>query len=284
MAFSGIRRALNRSIKTAAKPTTAPPRQLTPPKPAASPVFEEPEPVATTPRPKADNSNTSALDRRFALAEQRLQQQERGRISEEQDALKRRFASIGATGSGASIKAAQQAEQAGSSRLAQGKGALEIARLGEEQRLGEIESAREFQRGEREAGQLFAGGQAALGRRFSSFERAAGETFAGRQAEIGRDFAEKQARLGREFTTGEREAAQIFNKGLADREFELNKLISMANLGMAQQQLDENKKGMLAGILGNDFGGGGGFKSIPAIQGLSNTPLARGFSAGMSRL
>lgn len=243
MAFSGIRRALNRSIKAAAKPTTAPPTRLAPPKPAASPVFEEPEQVVNATKPRA--ADTSALDRRFALAEQRLNQQERGRISEEQDALKRRFASIGATGSGASIKSAQQAEQAGSRRLSQGKGALEIARLGEEQRLGEIESAREFQRGEREAGQLFAGGQAALGRKFASFERAAGQRFAG-----------EQARLGREFTTSEREAAQIFNQGLADREFELNKLISMANLGMAQDQLDENKKGILGGLLGNDFGGG----------------------------
>jgi len=166
----------------------------------------------------------SAMDKRYAMLRQNLQQQESSQSQAEQDALRRRFASMGSLGSGAAMKAEQKARDASAQRLMQGQGQLDVARLGEEQALEENQRAREFATSERMGGQTFAAEQAGLGRQFQTSERLGGQGFAAEQAGLGRqfqtserlggqDFSAAQAGLNRAFSTSERIGGQEFSKG-----------------------------------------------------------------------
>ena len=88
-----------------------------------------------------------AMDRRFQMAEQQLRRKELQREQQEKEGLKRKFASLGALGSGASIKAESQAGEAASRRMAEGSQKIEMARLGEQARQEDVEAQRAFQRG-----------------------------------------------------------------------------------------------------------------------------------------
>ena len=98
----------------------------------------------------------SAIDRRFQIAEQNLRRKELQREQQEKEGLKRKFASIGGLGSGASIKAELAAGEAASRRMSEGKQQIEVAKLGEQARQEEIAANRAFQTSERLGGQGFA--------------------------------------------------------------------------------------------------------------------------------
>lgn len=175
-----------------------------------------------------------AMDRRFALAGQQLRRQEQSQAEKEKEALRRRFASTGSLGSGASIKAEQMAQQESSKRFGEGSRQLEMAKLGEQARQEEIEQARAFQMkereatqkygtGEREASQLFAAEQAGLGREFTTSEREAAQKYGSIEARRGRDFAAEQNRMNRRL--------QQQGIDLQREEFEINKLVSLFNMG-----------------------------------------------------
>jgi hypothetical protein len=207
-----------------------------------------------------------AMDRRYALASEQLRRKEQMQAEKEKEALQRRFAATGSLSSGASIKAEQMASQESAKRFGEAQGELEMARLGEQAQQEEIEKQRQFQRGEREAGQMFASG-----------EREAGQMFASGEREAGQMFASEQAELQRKFTSGERLSAQEFAKlqageqmkfareqnrmnrrlqeqgiDLQKKEFEINKLVSLFNMGGGAAT---SAKNALASILGlpNEF-------------------------------
>jgi hypothetical protein len=204
----------------------------------------------------------SAMDKRYAMLRQNLQQQESTQSQMEQDALRRRFASMGSLGSGAAMKAEQKARDASAQRLMQGQGQLDVARLGEEQALEENQRSREFATAERLGGQTFAAEQAGLGRQFQTSERLGGQGFAAEQAGLGRqfatserlggqDFSAAQAGLnrafatserlgGQEFQTGERRGSQTFasNEAMRAREFTKGERIAGQKFTGEQAGLD----------------------------------------------
>jgi hypothetical protein len=196
-----------------------------------------------------------AMDRRYALASEQLRRKEQMQAEKEKEALQRRFAATGSLSSGASIKAEQMASQESAKRFGEAQGQLEMSRLGEQAQQEEIEKQRQFQRGEREAGQMFASGereagqtfageQAELQRKFTSGERLSAQEFAKLQAGEQMKFAERQNELNR--------ALQQQGIDLQGKEFEINKLVSLFNMGGNAATAAKNA---LASILGlpNEF-------------------------------
>jgi len=163
-----------------------------------------------------------AIGRRFGLLRKRAEQDVKAGVGEQQEALKRRFASLGATGSGESIKLEQQTQQRGQKALGEAREGLAVAESGERQRAGEIQAQREFQKGEREASQTFGAGQAKLGREFARGERLGGQGFAAEQALNQLNFAKSEAGLNRTLQSDQ------FNQ-----EFDLNSIISQFNMDLA---------------------------------------------------
>lgn len=134
---------------------------------------------------------TDAISRRYALLNKQLQQSENRNLQTEQDALSRRFASIGGLGSGASIKAGQISNQASARRVQEGKTALAASEADERFKQEEIEKGRAFQTSERLGSQEYASGEASEQRKFLTGERLGSQTYA----------------------TGEREESQKFTAG-----------------------------------------------------------------------
>lgn len=165
---------------------------------------------------------------------------------EQQDVIQRRFAALGAQGSGAQFGIQQKsAEQAAAQRrnveqdilgqqiaaaepdLAR-RFAAEQAQLGREFGTQERLGSEKFQTGQLTQQQQFAAEQAGLGRQFQTQERVGSQQFAGEQAGLGRQFtaaereaqqafAAEQAKLGREFTTAERLAQQVYGSDEAGK-------------------------------------------------------------------
>jgi hypothetical protein len=159
----------------------------------------------------AETMNNS-IDRRFDILKQKAAQDVRAGQQEAQRGLTRQFARLGGIGTGAFVKQQQLAQEAGQKQLGEAQQAIEFQKLGEQQRLADIEEARKYQTAEREAGQKFASG-----------ERLGAQTFSAAQAE-----------LQRKFTTGERVAAQEFNRGL----FDIEQANTREKLDLAAKQFD----------------------------------------------
>lgn len=150
-------------------------------------------------------NNNSQFDvlRRRAKREANVQTQQG------QEALKRRFASIGQLNSGAAIKQQQIAHQQGAERAERATQNIDLAEAQENQRRKELIEGRQFQSGE-----------AAKQREFITGERLGGQEFAGNQAQLGREFATSERLGGQEFAGGEAQKQRDFQQGLADREFQ----------------------------------------------------------------
>lgn len=238
----------------------------------------------------------SAMERRYQLAREDISTQQRGQTEQEKEALRRRFATIGGLGSGASIKAEQSAEREGARRLATGMSAITQQELGDKQRLEEIDQGQKFQTsermgsqgfqtgerlgsqlfstGEREAGQKFVSGENKIGREFQTSERMGAQGFQSGEADKQRGFMTKEREAGQAFTTSERTGAQAFSQGeklrvealeklkieITQAELELNKKISAANLDLSKKTADIQEKqakgGILTSILGTGITGG----------------------------
>lgn len=158
---------------------------------------------------------------------------------EQQDVIQRRFAALGAQGSGAQFGLQQKsAEQAAAQRrnveqdilgqqiaaaepdLAR-RFAAEQAQLGREFGTQERLGSEKFQTGQLSQQQQFAGEQAGLGRQFQTQERVGSQQFAGEQAKLGREFtaAERlaqqqygsdEAGKARQFQAGQQQAQNLF--------------------------------------------------------------------------
>jgi len=167
---------------------------------------------------------SDAVTRRYELLRKRARQETQASTQAQQEALRRRFASIGSLGSGAAIKSEQLAAEAGAKQYRKAAEDIGMQEQAERQRLQEIEEARKYQTSEREAGQAFGAEQAEKSRLFATGERIGGQQFAGQQAALqrrfatserigGQQFAGQQASLQRSFQRGERLGAQDFAAG-----------------------------------------------------------------------
>ena len=136
---------------------------------------------------------------RFDRARQQAKRDVTGQTQQNEEALKRRFASLGMQNSGAAIKQEQVSKEQGQGVLQRRLEGIQGQQEEETQRRDEIKQAREYATSERVAGQAFGAEQAGIGR-----------SFAAEQSGLGRSFAAEQADLQRGFTTGEREAGQAF--------------------------------------------------------------------------
>jgi hypothetical protein len=150
--------------------------------------------------------DTSAALPEYDAMRKRLTQRVQADTQQQQDALARRFASMGASNSGAAIKQQQMAAESGVRQREEGLEGIQSQESAERRRLAEIESGREFQSQEAVAGRQFQAGESRLGREFTAGESA-----------LGRQFAAGESRLGREFTAGEAEKTRGFTAGEADK-------------------------------------------------------------------
>jgi len=200
----------------------------------------------------------SAMDRRYSMMRQQIQDQENEQRQQEIEGMRRRFASMGALGSGAALKSEQKTQQAGVKRLQSAFGQLDIARLGEEQQMEEAEKQRGFMRGEREASQLYGSGEAekqrgfmtnerlggqqflsgenALQRSFMTGERVAGQEFLSGENKTQREFATSEREAAQTYGTSEREASETFQSGVIDKQFAQQLSLLMKQLASQEGQ------------------------------------------------
>lgn len=170
-------------------------------------------------------SQDEAISRRFGMLKKQVGQRGTQAQQGQQDNLNRQFARGGGLGSGAYIKqsqiAAEKAQQSQEDALAQ----VDMAELGERQRLAEQEENKKFATSEREAGQKFASAEQELGRAFARSEREGAQGFSAMQADKQRGFERElfdvqQAFQNKQFTEGMRQFQE--NMVLQTRELDLN--------------------------------------------------------------
>jgi len=204
-----------------------------------------------------------AMDRRFQMAEQQLRRKELQREQQEKEGLKRRFASLGALGSGASIKAESQAGEAASRRMAEGSQKIEMARLGEQARQEEIAGQRAFATGERIAGQEFAGSQAELGRKFATGERMSAQEFATGERVAGSELAKE--------LQGMKDAMTQKEIDLQAKELEISEIVTAyntENIDLFRDLVEQKYPGTFEGggkaAEGAEVAQGAGDQAIPS--------------------
>jgi hypothetical protein len=218
-----------------------------------------------------------ALERRFQLAQSQLKRQESGRRLEEERALKRHFAQAGAIGSGAMLKVGEQQRAKSAERLQSGMLGLQAEKLGQQYQEEQAEKQRGFitserlgsqefgageaqkQRGfitserlgsqkystaEREAAQKFARGERLSAQEYNTLERLDTQDFQNLQREESQKFATRERVGSQNFASGERVKSEAFQKGLfeieqefKEKEFEINKYITLENLNMARRNM-----------------------------------------------
>lgn len=186
---------------------------------------------------------------------------------EQQDVIQRRFAALGAQGSGAQFGIQQKsAEQAAAQRrnveqdilgqqiaaaepdLAR-RFAAEQAQLGREFGTQERLGSEKFQTGQLTQQQQFAGEQAKLGREFSTAERLAQQQYGSdeagkaRQFQAGQQqaqnlFASSEAALGRQFSAEERAAQNKFISGESAASRDLQSRLAADDLALKKSMAD----------------------------------------------
>lgn len=135
----------------------------------------------------------------FALQRKRAQQQATQAGQQQQEAIKRRFAALGASGSGAAIKQEQLAAQESQKQLGQQMEFIGAAEAQERQRQAEIKQAQEFAKSERLGQQQFASQQAQLAQKYATSERLGQQQFATGERISSQQFAGQQALKQQDF-------------------------------------------------------------------------------------
>lgn len=147
---------------------------------------------------------------KFNILQKKAEQQATAQTQEQKDALKRRFAALGAQGSGEAIKLEQQAGEQGAQRLQSAREGIEFAKLDEQSRLDAEQRGRDFATSERLGSQAFGAGETALGRKFASEQAGLQRGFLTGERLGSQEFQSGQADTQRSFLTGERIGAQDF--------------------------------------------------------------------------
>ncbi len=153
--------------------------------------------------------DTSQFDRARSVA----QQQSAANLQNRQDALKRRFASLGNLDSGVALKLQDQASNEEASNLNNANEGINAAQNAELSRRREVIQGQKFATSEREGGQKYGAEQSALQRAWGSGEREAGQKFVGEQSAMQRAWGTGEREAAQTYGTGEREAAQLYATG-----------------------------------------------------------------------
>lgn len=170
---------------------------------------------------------SGAIGKRYRLLQQNLAANESRLGQGEQEALNRRFASMGAQNSGAALRNSQLQGDISNRRLLEQQNALGAAESGEKQSAIEAANNRALAQAQMKIGS-------------EDSRRAANQAM--QQMELGNYQFEKQY-------------------GLAEREMALNEQVVPANLEIQKEMLKISKQGVLAQIL-SGIGGEGGIKPI----------------------
>ena len=141
----------------------------------------------------------------FEILRRRARQRANTQGQQQQEALKRRFASIGRLNSGAAIKTGQIAAQQAARQGEETAQNIDVAEARENQRRRELQQGRDFQAGETQKQRDFASTEAGKGREFQTGILTQQQDFAGGEAQKNRDF--QQALADKEFQA---QAAQNF--------------------------------------------------------------------------
>ncbi len=161
----------------------------------------------------------------FDVARKRAQQQAAQAVQGQQEALQRKFASLGNLQSGAAIKQQQLAAEKGQEQLQGVNEGIDAAEMADQQRKQELAQQQQFAREERLGSQEFAGGQSALARALqeSQFGKSLAEQVAGRTQQgeqFGLSLANQKDQFGQ--SLGEQKAGRIqqgeqFGKSLGEQ-------------------------------------------------------------------
>lgn len=238
-----------------------------------------------------------AISRRFELLGKRASQQAQQRKQQEEEGLKRQFARIGGIGSGAQIRATQQAGQERAKALEDVQAQLGAAESQERQQQEEIQKGREFAREERLGAEKFAAGQARAARGFARSERLGAQQFQAMEADKQRGFSKKLFDIDMRFKNKQfRAGLDQFREQMAfnrdqlgqskeqfEKQLELDTEISRFNMKMAKKA--SNKKSMTdwlmsGGGAGQMFEGGKKFMGGDYRGGAED--IARGYVGGGS--
>jgi hypothetical protein len=174
------------------------------------------------------------LEQRYDVMKKKAQQQAAQQAQMEQDALKRKFSSLGMGSSGEAIKQESLAQQRG------GNMAMEATQGIEAQKAAEV-GQREYAGQVRKEEQAFAAGEAEKQRGFAKEEALAQRQFASLEAQYGRDFAASQSKLERNQKQSMFDAQQKFaskqfkwQQEISSRDYELDKMVTDFNMKMAK--------------------------------------------------
>lgn len=163
----------------------------------------------------------------FELQRRRARQRATQLGQESVGAVQRRLAALGGLSGGAGIKLQEKARTEAQRLGSEAIEGIDIQEAAAQQRLKEIQEAREFQ-----------AEQAKLGREFARGERLGGQEFAAQQAGIGREFAAEQAGIGREFAAQQSELQRGFVAQESALERAQRKDLALKQLDQAQQKLN----------------------------------------------
>lgn len=174
----------------------------------------------------------------FEVLRKRAKQDIGNQTQQEQEGLRRRFASMGNLNSGAAIRAESMAEQAGAERFDKVNENIGMQEIGEKQRRKELEE----------------------GRAFATSERQAGQSFVTQQALEQRKFEAEQGGLNRDF-----------QKGLADQTAGLQKDALNAQISQFEKQFSEDQdvndiNALIAQVVAGIMSGAQGKVDIWGIQ------------------
>lgn len=190
----------------------------------------------------------------FELARKRAQQSANAAKQTQSDALQRRFAAQGMTGSGAAIKQQRIANESVDKQLADTSEGIDAAQQQEFARKGEIEDQRNFAREERNASQTFAEKQRLGSQTFAEKQRLGSQEYSAIEAKAARDAQKAQfdADLGfrqsAATTSGEQFEKQF---GLAQEQFKQDRIITGLNAQIAAKEAGVNWTGFGDGSNGN---------------------------------
>lgn len=159
---------------------------------------------------------------KYDLLRQKAQQSVKAGEQEQQDAISRRYASLGMGGSGAAIKTQRDIQDKAQQNIQGANEAIGFQEAAEQEQRAQIEADRAFQRGEREAGQKFASGETALQRKFAAEEAAKARDLQAGQFE-------KQFGLQKRQMTVQ-QAQFLKQLNLARDQFDLERQVTAANL------------------------------------------------------
>lgn len=163
---------------------------------------------------------------------------------EQQDVIQRRFASLGAQGSGAQFGIAQKAQEAQAAQARQ----IQNDIMGQEIAAAEPDLARRFQAEQTKLGQeygtqerlgqqQFAGEQAESGRKFQAEQQLAQNIFASGEAALGRKFTSEEQAKQNQFLAGQSQASRDLQAKMAADDLALKKSMADMQNATTKEQL-----------------------------------------------